>query len=66
MTLKGVISMGTEGRRGDPSSEIPPSDQVLGMAKFKVDLVKSFNLIDKKEEEDKNTDPAILESHPEE
>lgn len=66
MTLKGVISMGTEGRRGDPSSEIPPSDQVLGMAKFKVELVKSFNLIEKKVEEDKNADPAILESHPEE
>ena len=48
MTLKGVISMGTEGRRGDPSSEIPPSEQVLGMAKFKIDLVKSFNLIEKK------------------
>jgi hypothetical protein len=36
------------------------------MAKFKIDLVKSFNLIDKKVEDDKNTDPAILESHPEE
>ena len=48
MTLKGVISMGTEGRRGDPSSEIPPSEQVLGMAKFKIDLLKSFNLIEKK------------------
>ena len=56
--------MGTEGRRGDPSSEIPPSDQTLGMAKFKVELVKSFKIIEKKEESDKNTDPAILESHP--
>jgi len=64
MTLKGVISMGTEGRRGDASSEIPPSDQTLGMAKFKVELVKSFKIIEKKEELDKNTDPAILESHP--
>lgn len=38
------------------------------MAKFKVDLVKSFNLIEKpnSEEDDKNFDPAILESHPEE
>ena len=62
MSLKNVKQMGTEGRR-DGENEIPPNEVVLGMVKFRVDLIKTFEIIDKPEEEDANDgDPAIISS----
>jgi len=58
MSLKHVKNMGTEGRRNNVN-EIPPSDSLLGMVKFKVELIKEFNIVKPEETED---DPAILES----
>lgn len=42
--------MGTEGRRNGVN-EIPPSDAVLGMVKFKVELIQEFNIIKPEEEQ---------------
>ena len=56
--------MGTEGRR-EGESELPATDNILGQVKFRVDLIKTFNIIDepKEEEEDEEEyqDPAIIE-----
>jgi protein LSM14 len=66
MTLKNVKTMGTEGRRNG-QNEIPATDNIMGQVKFKVELVKVFNIIeqpvepeeDAKKQED---DPAIIAS----
>lgn len=44
MSLKNVSQKGTEGRRNG-ENEIPPNDTILGMVKFKVELIKEFNII---------------------
>lgn len=44
MSLKNVSQKGTEGRRNG-ENEIPPNDAILGMVKFKVELIKEFNII---------------------
>ena len=36
--------MGTEGRRNGVN-EIPAQDAILGMVKFKVELIQEFNII---------------------
>ncbi len=57
--------MGTEGRRGQ-EHEIPAVDKPLGTVKFRVDLVKTFKIIEmpeeEKQEEEEVMDPAIIES----
>jgi hypothetical protein len=57
--------MGTEGRRGG-EHEIPAVDKPLGTVKFRVDLVKTFKIIERpeeeKQEEEEAMDPAIIES----
>jgi len=57
--------MGTEGRRGG-EHEIPAVDKPLGTVKFRVDLVKTFKIIEmpeeEKQEEEEVMDPAIIES----
>lgn len=61
MSLKNVKGFGTEGRR-DGVNEIPPNDAVLGTVKFRVDLVKTFEIIEKptEEPEEEAVDPAIV------
>jgi len=44
MSLRNVSQKGTEGRRNG-ENEIPPNDTILGMVKFKVELIKEFNII---------------------
>ena len=68
MSLKDVKNMGTEGRRNGVN-ELPPSESILGMVKFRVDLVKTFKIIEKPMEEEQNApeeeddvDPAIISS----
>ena len=56
--------MGTEGRRNGVN-ELPPGDSLLGTVKFRVDLVKTFEIIEKPVEEeaveeDEDLDPAII------
>ena len=58
MSLKNVKNMGTEGRRNGVN-EIPPNDAVLGMVKFKVELIKEFKIV---KDETAEEDPAIIES----
>jgi len=57
--------MGTEGRRGG-EHEIPGVDKPLSTVKFRVDLVKTFKIIEmpeeEKQEEEEVMDPAIIES----
>lgn len=68
MSLKNVKGFGTEGRRNG-ESEIPPSENILGTVKFRVDLVKTFEIIEKKseeeEEEEETVDPAIISTEEE-
>ena len=61
MTFKNVKGFGTEGRRNG-ENEIPPSESILGTVKFRVDLVKTFEIIEKPEEEKEEAvaDPAII------
>ena len=61
MSLKNVKGFGTEGRRNGVN-EIPPNESVLGSVKFRVDLVKTFEIIDKptEEAEEEVVDPAIV------
>lgn len=68
MSLKDVKNMGTEGRRNGVN-ELPASENILGMVKFRVDLVKTFKIIEKPQEEKQDTpeeegdvDPAIISS----
>jgi len=56
--------MGTEGRR-EGENELPATDNILGMVKFRVDLIKTFEIIEKpkdeeEEEEEELDDPAII------
>ena len=66
MSLKNVRNMGTEGRR-DGENELPATDAILGQVKFRVDLIKTFEIIEKPKEEaaDEGGDPAIISSEPE-
>ena len=68
MSLKEVKNMGTEGRR-DGQNELQSDDKVLGNVKFRVDLIKTFKIIEngpdkeeqaKEEEEEPEMDPAIV------
>ena len=59
MSLKHVKSMGTEGRRNG-ENEIPPNDAILGMVKFKVELIEKFDIVP--DENAPEEDPAIIES----
>ena len=43
MSLKNVKNMGTEGRRNG-TNEQPAGDAILGMVKFRVDLIKTFEI----------------------
>ena len=57
--------MGTEGRR-EGENELAATDNVLGQVKFRVDMIKTFNIIEKPEEEEEDEeeedlDPAIIE-----
>lgn len=56
--------MGTEGRR-DGENELAATDTILGQVKFRVDMIKTFNIVEQpeeeEEEEDDNLDPAIIE-----
>jgi hypothetical protein len=53
--------MGTEGRRNGVN-EIAPQDAILGMVKFKVELIQEFNIIkDEEQNEENDMDPAIIE-----
>jgi hypothetical protein len=48
MSLKHVKNYGTEGRRleiGSDKDEIPPSEALLGMVKFKVELIEKFEVV---------------------
>jgi protein LSM14 len=67
MSLKNVKGFGTEGRRNG-ENEIPPSENILGQVKFRVDLVKTFEIIEKpsEEKEDDPVDPAIISQEQEE
>ena len=65
MSLKQVKNMGTEGRRGG-ENELPPTDNILGMVKFRVELIQSFNIVPEEEEQEdeedqEELDPAIIE-----
>lgn len=51
MSLKNVKNMGTEGRR-DGVNELPPGEGIHGTVKFKVDLIKTFEIIAKPKEEE--------------
>lgn len=66
MSLKNVKNMGTEGRRNGVN-ELPPGDSILGTVKFRVDLVKTFEIIDKPQDDQEQApeeamDPAIVSS----
>jgi protein LSM14 len=58
MSLKGVTNYGTEGRRNG-QNEIPPSESILGLVKFKVELIEKFDIVP--EESTTTQDPAIAE-----
>ena len=61
MTLKGVKTMGTEGRRNGVN-EMPANDSVMAQVKFRVDLIKTFDIINRPEEPtESKDDPAIIE-----
>ena len=67
MSLKNVKNMGTEGRRNG-ENEVPPSSAALGRVKFKVELIKTFNITQKPPGEDdgeNQVDPAIVSAEPE-
>jgi len=62
MTLKNVKCFGTEGRRlSQGAKEIPPNDTIHATAKFRVDLVKTFKIVSKQDEEETEIDPALVE-----
>ena len=63
MSLKQVTNYGTEGRRNG-QNEIPPSDNILGLVKFKVELIEKFDIVPKEPKDE--VDPAIAEITPEE
>jgi hypothetical protein len=53
MSLKNVKNFGTEGRRNG-ENELPSSDQIIGSVKFRVDLIKTFKIIEKQVDSDEN------------
>lgn len=57
MTLINVKSYGSEGRRNG-QNEIPPADAEIQEARFKVDHIKDFKIIEKPNPT--LLDPAIL------
>lgn len=59
MTLINVKSYGSEGRRNGVN-EIPPADTEISEARFKVDHIKDFKIIDKPNPT--LLDPAIISS----
>jgi len=59
MSVKNVKNMGTEGRRNGVG-EIAATENILGMVKFKVELIKEFNIVETNDEQE--SDPAIIES----
>ena len=67
MSLKQVKNMGTEGRRNG-TNELPGDDKILGNVKFRVDLIKTFKIVEKPkeeetpEQEEPEMDPAIVEA----
>ena len=67
MSLRQVKNMGTEGRR-QGQNELPADEKVLGNVKFRVDLIKTFKIVDKPEgesvpkEDEPEMDPAIVQS----
>lgn len=66
MALENVTSYGTEGRRGNPEEEIPPSDNVYEYIVFRGSDVKNLNIEEPAPKENKPpqppvpNDPAIL------
>lgn len=57
MTLINVKSFGSEGRRGG-TNEIPPTDNEIAEARFKVDHIKDFKIVEKPNPT--LLDPAII------
>ncbi len=60
MTLINVKSFGSEGRRGG-TNEIPPTDGEISEARFKVDHIKDFKIIEKPNPT--LLDPAIISTN---
>lgn len=58
MSLKQVKNMGTEGRRNG-QNELQPDDKVLGNVKFRVDLIKKFQIIENEQENSNNEEPEM-------
>ena len=67
MSLRQVRSLGTEGRRNGVD-DVPPNDKIFANVKFRVDLIKSFKIIENSQEEqtpkeeEEELDPAIVET----
>jgi len=57
MSLKNVSSFGTEGRRNGVN-ELAAGDSILGQVKFKLELIKQFEIVKVEAQE---SDPAIVE-----
>ncbi|KAL4809395.1 Scd6-like Sm domain-containing protein [Aspergillus unguis] len=69
IALQNVVSFGTEGRRGNPAEELPPSNSVYEYIVFRGSDVKDISVADDKENAQPETpqmpdDPAILGSAP--
>ncbi|KAJ2740452.1 hypothetical protein GGI20_005796 [Coemansia sp. BCRC 34301] len=62
ISLEHVCSMGTEGRTGDPQSEIPPSDDIYEYIQFSANDVLSVQF--ESEAPQVPNDPAIIEARP--
>ena len=66
IALENVVSHGTEGRRGNPSEEIPASTSVYEYIVFRGSDVKDINFADEQKENQEPEapqvpdDPAIL------
>ena len=65
IALENVVSFGTEGRRGNPVEEIPPSASVYDYIVFRGSDVKDISVAEEKKEEKPEPpqvpdDPAIL------
>jgi len=65
VALENVKSFGTEGRRGKPEEEIPPSDQIYEYIVFRGSDVKDLTIVEPPKEnkppaQQMPNDPAIL------
>lgn len=65
IALENVVSFGTEGRRGNPAEEIPPSASVYEYIVFRGSDVKDISVAEEKENTQPEPaqvpdDPAIL------